>query len=86
MAKPKKRSGGATAAIVILSVLLCFVIIALAGMGYVYFRLNGIKDIDRIFPSNSGKKVEEFEKDPVVDNESAVYVDPDDISWPDVKT
>ena len=84
MAKSKKRSGGATAAIVILSILLCFVIIALAGIGYIYFRLNGIKDINKLLPGGSNSVEENFEKDSIVDPGSAVYVDADDISWPDV--
>ena len=63
-----------------LSTILVVVIIALAGLGYIYMRLNNIQDLP-VVDQNSSVVVEEFEQDSIGEDNSVTVINPEDVSW-----
>ncbi|MBQ7915375.1 MAG: LCP family protein [Firmicutes bacterium] len=80
MASKRKKSAGLLIGIILLSTILVVVIIALAGLGYIYMRLNNIQDLP-VVDQNSSVVVEEFEQDSIGEDNSVTVINPEDVSW-----
>lgn len=75
----KKKNAALIAGIVVTAIVLIVVVVALLALGYIYLRLNNIQRIPEVQQSSV---TETFEQDSIGEDNSAMVVDPGDVTWP----
>ena len=75
----KKKNAALIAGIVVTAIVLIIVLVALLALGYIYMRLNSIQRIPQVQQSSV---TETFEQDSIGEDNSAMVVDPGDVTWP----